>query len=102
MSVTSGALPSNSWIVPADVTASNFAWQTFVALNWPSAVPATTSGILGLANTQLARGASSSNQAMIPTVWLTFEAKPILCLRERQILALGRPTHCRFRRRVRR
>ena len=85
-SVTSGALPSNSWVVPVDVTASNgqsasqndwsnFAWQTFVALNWPAVVPATTSGISGLPNTRLSIGASSSNQAMIPAVWQTFRSE---------------------------
>jgi hypothetical protein len=43
-----GALPANSWVVPQDVKPSNgvspsqsdwenFGWQTFVAINWPSA-----------------------------------------------------------------
>jgi hypothetical protein len=50
------------------------AWQTFVALNWPSAVPSNSSGISGLPNPQLSIGASSSNQAMIPTVWLTYRS----------------------------
>ena len=83
-SVKSGALPPNSWVVPADVSNGagasqtdwwNFAWQTFVALNWPSTVPATASGVSGLPNTQLTIGAGSSNQAMIPTVWLTYRSE---------------------------
>jgi hypothetical protein len=76
------ALPASSWIVPVDVSpATNppqsswttLAWQTFVALNWPSAVPATSSGIAGLPNPQLSIG-STSNGAMIPTVWLTYRS----------------------------
>ncbi len=80
------ALPPNSWTVPRDVTPSNgvapsqadwanFAWQTFVALNWPSAVPANPSGISGLPDSGLLPGASTSNGAMIPTAWLTFRDK---------------------------
>jgi len=77
------ALPSSSWIVPVDVSPTTnppqssyttLAWQTFVGLNWPSAVPATSSGIAGLPNPQLSIGASSSNGAMIPTVWLTYRS----------------------------
>jgi hypothetical protein len=77
------SLPPNSWIVPVDVsptqnpTQANWttlAWQEFVALNWPSATPATSSGISGLPNPQLSIGASSSNGAMIPTVWLTYRS----------------------------
>ena len=75
------ALPANSWVVPVDVASStptqtdwwNFGWQTFVALNWPSAAtPA--SGVSGLPDTQLSIGASSANQAMIPTAWLTYRS----------------------------
>jgi hypothetical protein len=77
------ALPPSSWIVPVDVTPSTnppqsswttLAWQEFVALNWPSAVPADSSGVSGLPNSQLSIGASSSNGAMIPTVWLTYRS----------------------------
>src|ERR671932_1430644 len=62
---TATALPANSWVVPPDVNNGknasqndwwNFAWQTFVALNWPSAAPS-SSGIVGLPNTQLSLGA---------------------------------------------
>lgn len=83
------SLPSGSWAVPVDVanaTASpgpsqadwsNFAWQTFVALNWPATTPSPVpsgapSGVSGLPNQQLPIGASASNGAMIPTVWLTY------------------------------
>lgn len=72
------ALPSQSWVVPVDVSSStpaqtdwwNLGWQTFVALNWPSAAPP-ASGVVGLPNTQLPIGASS-NQALVPTTWLTY------------------------------
>ena len=75
------ALPANSWIVPVDVSSAtpaqtdwwNLGWQTFVALNWPSAAPSAT-GVVGLPNTQLSIGASSPNQAMVPTTWLTYRS----------------------------
>jgi hypothetical protein len=81
----SSGLPANSWVVPVDVANAspspgpsqsdwtNFAWQTFVALNWP-ALPASPSGVSGLPDTSQQIGASSSNNAMIPTVWLTYRA----------------------------
>ncbi len=80
--IGAGALPANSWVVPPDVNGStpsqsdweNFGWQTFVAVNWPSATPS-ASGISGLPNPQLTPGASSSNGAMIPTAWLTFRSE---------------------------
>lgn len=85
-------LPSGSWTVPVDVanaTASpgptqtdwaNFAWQTFVALNWPAAAPSPApsgsppSGVSGLPDTQLAIGASAANGALVPTVWRTYRS----------------------------
>ncbi len=93
--IAAGALAPSSWIVPQDVKPSNgtspsqtdwsnFAWQTFVALDWPSATPGSASGIAGLPNTQLAVGASSSNAAMIPTVWLTFRSESNTMLAEAQ------------------
>ena len=74
-------LPANSWVVPVDVTSTtpsqadwwNLGWQTFVALNWPSAAPI-AGGVVGLPNTQLNIGASSTNQAMVPTTWLTYRS----------------------------
>lgn len=80
-----GVLPASSWVVPQDVKPSNgvspsqsdwenFGWQTFVAINWPSATPS-AAGISGLPNTQLTIGASSSNGAMIPAVWGTFRSE---------------------------
>lgn len=92
---TVSTLTPSSWIVPQDVKPSNgnspsqtdwlnFAWQTFVALNWPAAVPASSAGISGLPNTQLSIGASSSNEVMIPTVWLTFRSEANTMLPEAQ------------------
>ena len=91
-SATSGtSLAPQSWKVPVDVanaTASpgptqadwsNFGWQTFTALNWPAAAPspapspsASPGGVSGLPDETLTIGAASANQAMIPTVWLTY------------------------------
>ena len=87
---SSGSLPPQSWVVPVDVSASpgpsqspsptqadwyNFGWQTFVALNWPSVTPPPNAGgIVGLPDTSLAIGAAGSNQALIPTVWLTYRS----------------------------
>ena len=77
----STALPANSWVVPVDVSSTtpsqadwwNLGWQTFVALNWPSTAPI-AGGVVGLPNTQLNIGASSTNQAMVPTTWLTYRS----------------------------
>ena len=90
-----GGLAPNSWVVPQDVKPSNgvaltqadwlnFAWQTFVALNWPSTAPTNPSGISGLPDGLLPLGASSSNGAMIPTAWLTFRDKSNTMLAEAQ------------------
>jgi hypothetical protein len=107
-----GALPANSWVVPQNVKPSNgvspsqsdgenFGWQTFVAINWPSATPS-ASGIFGLPNTQLTIGASSSNGAMIPAVWGTFRSKNNTMVAAAQDRARGRTTRYRLRRGVRR
>jgi hypothetical protein len=107
-----GALPANSWVVPQNVKPSNgvspsqsdgenFGWQTFVAINWPSATPS-ASGIFGLPNTQLTIGASSSNGAMIPAVWGTFRSENNTMVAAAQDRARGRTTRYRLRRGVRR
>ncbi|HEY0394106.1 MAG TPA: hypothetical protein VGD01_06380 [Candidatus Elarobacter sp.] len=83
--LASGTLPPSPWVVPTDVANAgaspgpsqsdwdDLGWRTFIALNWPAAAPS-KSGVSGLPNTQLPIGASSSNKALVPTVWLTYRA----------------------------
>ena len=70
----------NSWTVPPDVANAtnnpsqadwyNFAWQTFVAINWPAVPPATANR--GQPDTQKPLG-GAVNGALIPTVWMTYK-----------------------------
>lgn len=98
----SATLAPQSWVVPVDVpnaTSSpgpsqadyvDFGWQTFIALNWPAAAPSPApspspnSGISGLPDTSQTIGASASNQAMIPTVWLTYRTDANMMLPQAQ------------------
>lgn len=75
LAVTQGLGPS-AWTVPVDVNANptqtdyyNFAWQSFIAVNWP-ALPSTTTA-LAQPDTTKTIGATT-NGAMIPTVWLLY------------------------------
>jgi len=76
---TSAGLPPNSWVVPVNVTNSNspsqtdwlnFAWQSFVAVNWPALAPTSTD--MAQPDTSKAPGATAPNGAAIPTVWLLY------------------------------
>lgn len=51
---------------------NNLGWQSFVALNWPSVVPATPSGISGKPDSTVIGAVDKDNNANIPTVWLTY------------------------------
>ncbi|HBL28769.1 MAG TPA: hypothetical protein DD490_18195 [Acidobacteria bacterium] len=72
---------TGAWTVPTDVANAgnnpsqadyyDFAWQTFIALNWPAVAPSSTSNP-GQPDTQQALGATASAGVFIPAVWQTY------------------------------
>lgn len=72
-------LPPNSWVVPVNVNNFNspsqtdwlnFAWQSFVAVNWPALPPTSTD--MAQPDTSKTPGATAPNGATIPAVWLLY------------------------------